>query len=534
MIDIPLSAVINGERIIGQELSEEEWSELKLRHKKGLPVIMACCGQAGHLRTSKNGLKHFYHAHKSDDCGGEPETLDHLQLKYQIYQICKSEGWDAQPEYQSPNGDWRADVYAKRDEKQIVFEIQLSIINQEDLKIRDQKYHRDGIESYWILKDYLNIHPYDNVDSDDNPGIFIDTYINEAEFSLNREQLYSIKKGIRTIGIKLPSRLYTTTNSSIDLTEWVRNTLNGEYSQFLSKTETKYREQKKLRKLARPAMAELNHLEQNYYGYKEDVKRLYAIFMNNTWDNRPSLKQEIQLMYTYLKSFKDAFWKVFSPKNGFLWKNYPDSERKYRELQLISEIQINSIQDQINHVKDEETKFLSVFNSLKEYLEKNKKDIKPVFLDTNKQDKPLPNNKPLEEYFKPQEPNINSDVPEEGLHLKSLPDYSDYYRREIPLSESRRLRVNIKDSKQDQYSKSLEQNINRGSQKEPNKKPNELLFEFSRILPSLVIQSQRGHQYQNPAGAKFHINEADALEFEQRGLGKIIRGTSADISSNNH
>ncbi len=495
---------------------------------------MACCGQNGHLRTSKNGLKHFYHAHKSDDCGGEPETLDHLQLKYQIYQICKSEGWDVQPEYQSPNGDWRADVYAKRDDKQIVFEIQLSIINQEDLKIRDQKYLRDGIESYWILKDYLNILPYDNVDSNDNPGIFIDTYINEAEFSLSREQLYSIKKGIRTIGIKLPSkRLYTTTNSSIDLTEWIRNTLNGEYSQFLSKTETKYREQKKLRKLARPVMTELNHLEQNYYEYKDDVKRLYAIFMNNTWENRPILKQEIHSMYAYLKSFKDAFWKAFSPKNGFLWKNYPDSERKYRELQLISEVQINSIQDQINHVKDEETKFLSVFNSVKEYLEKNKKDAKRDSSDNNQQGKIVPDNRRLDVSFEVSKQDGNSDLREEGLNLKSLPDYSGYKKREVPLSESRRLSVDNKGIKQDRYSKSLEQRINLRSQKRPNHKPDEVLFEFSRMLPSLIIQSQRGHQYQNPAGAKFHINAADALEFEQRGLGKIIRGTSVDKSSNN-
>jgi len=52
---------------------------------------------SGHARMSMCGLKHFCHAHRSDECGGEPESLDHLRLKNQSYQICKAEGWDAQP-----------------------------------------------------------------------------------------------------------------------------------------------------------------------------------------------------------------------------------------------------------------------------------------------------------------------------------------------------------------------------------------------------------------------------------------------------
>ena len=58
---------------------------------------MPCCGMSGHARMSMCGLKHFCHAHRSDECGGEPESLDHLRLKNQSYQICKAEGWDAQP-----------------------------------------------------------------------------------------------------------------------------------------------------------------------------------------------------------------------------------------------------------------------------------------------------------------------------------------------------------------------------------------------------------------------------------------------------
>ena len=88
---MPLSAIINGDRVIGPDLNDEEWRDLKLRHKNGLEVIMVC-GAKGHLRISKKGLKHFYHAKNSETCGCEPESIDHLKLKNQIYQICKSEG----------------------------------------------------------------------------------------------------------------------------------------------------------------------------------------------------------------------------------------------------------------------------------------------------------------------------------------------------------------------------------------------------------------------------------------------------------
>jgi len=57
----------------------------------------------------------------------------------------------ANSRYQSPAGDWRADVCATRGERGVVFEIRLSKISQEELQEREEKYARDGIESYWLL-----------------------------------------------------------------------------------------------------------------------------------------------------------------------------------------------------------------------------------------------------------------------------------------------------------------------------------------------------------------------------------------------
>ena len=87
---MPLKAIVDGETIIGPDLSEEEWTDLKVRHRKGLPVTMACCGAPGHLRVSKKGTQHFYHAVDAG-CNYAEESREHLEIKYQIYRICKSE-----------------------------------------------------------------------------------------------------------------------------------------------------------------------------------------------------------------------------------------------------------------------------------------------------------------------------------------------------------------------------------------------------------------------------------------------------------
>jgi hypothetical protein len=57
-IIVPLKAIVDGETIIGPDLSKEEGTTLKSLHKKGLPITMGCCGTPGHLRISKKGIRH--------------------------------------------------------------------------------------------------------------------------------------------------------------------------------------------------------------------------------------------------------------------------------------------------------------------------------------------------------------------------------------------------------------------------------------------------------------------------------------------
>jgi len=48
-------------------------------------------------------------------------------------------------------------------------------------------------------------------------------------------------------------------------------------------------------------------------------------------------------------------------------------------------------------------------------------------------------------------------------------------------------------------------------------------FEFSKVLPTLSPVSQRGMKYNNPYGCMWPINKDDAIEFEQKGYGKIVK-----------
>jgi len=78
-------------------------------------------------------------------------------------------------------------------------------------------------------------------------------------------------------------------------------------------------------------------------------------------------------MYSTFDTFDEAWKKMFSPKNGFIWKDYMNLGREEPILSLTSEMQIISLRNLIVNLEDEERKFLSIFNVVKEFVEK--KDI---------------------------------------------------------------------------------------------------------------------------------------------------------------
>ncbi|WP_048115100.1 hypothetical protein, partial [Methanoculleus sp. MH98A] len=284
-----------------------------------------------------------------------------------------------------------------------------------------------------------------------------------SDLRLTHERLYYVRKDIRTIGINSDNRtLCTTKNPSAGLSEWIRYVLNGEYSHYLADVKAQYQRCARLRDSVLPVLDELTELKDKYYSYRRGLKRLYAIFKSNTWDNPTTLREEIKLMYASFKRFKDALWKIYSPKNGFIWKTYPHSNYKYRELNLASENQISSIHEQVRDLKELEARFSSIFNDLEHYLEHNSRKNQTVVRTIERGTLHKPNKREQEQAIR--KPN---------------------------------------NKKQEQEDK--------------------VDFEFLKVLPTLTLVSQRGMKYINPYGCTWPINKDDAIEFEQKGYGKIVK-----------
>lgn len=239
---MPLTAIVDGGTIFGPDLSSEEWTDLRLRHKKGLAITMGCCGAAGHPRRSRAGTQHFYHA-VDTGCHYAEESREHLEIKYLIYRICKSEGWETSVECTATDRSWIADVYATRDGRNLVFEIQISPISPQVLKERDTKYQADGIESYWLLDNFLgrtkdfaswyDAHLGEDVDRPDERV----PYIDPSFFFTGPENHIFIAKGIRCVGMNAKKQtLFTTNNPEISIGVWVREVLKGNYQKYLQES----------------------------------------------------------------------------------------------------------------------------------------------------------------------------------------------------------------------------------------------------------------------------------------------------------
>ncbi len=257
---VPLTAVVEGETITGPDLSDEEWKNLQVRHKNGLPVTMACCGTPGHLRVPRNGTRHFYHAVDAG-CHGAEESKEHLEIKYQLYRICQSEGWETSVEFPAPDRTWIADVYAERDGRKIVFEIQVSTLSPAVLEERDLKYRAEGIQSYWLLdhflgraKDFASRYEAHLYEGADRPGERI-PYIDEALFATGPENHICIPNGIRSAGLDARKQtLFTTNNPQIPLAVWVKEVLKGNYQWYLEETAAGYHRKRRLLHMAAQAL----------------------------------------------------------------------------------------------------------------------------------------------------------------------------------------------------------------------------------------------------------------------------------------
>lgn len=353
---MPLKAIIDGRPIIGPDLTAEEWAELKMRHKKGLPITMGCCGAPGHLRTSTKGTQHFYHA-VDTGCHYAEESKEHLEIKHLIYRVCQSEGFETSVEFPSPDRTWISDVYAEKDGRKIVFEIQLSPISSPELESRDAKYRIEGIESYWLLDNFLGrskefaswynalVYGDDARSSDSIP------YLDRSFFETGTENHLFITKNIMTAGLAAKKQtLYTTNNPSIPLTIWVREVLKGNYRRYLEESAQTCRRKRELNDRAAPALIRFRDFYEKIVRdevYQKRIERWHRKFRSNDL-----LKNDARLQEKFREIFSETDWlnqhyrEIMAGTNGlFTWKKHPKHGTPYPVFRLEPEGNIRKLEE---------------------------------------------------------------------------------------------------------------------------------------------------------------------------------------------
>jgi competence protein CoiA len=376
---MPLKAVVDGETVIGPELSEEEWAELKRRHRNGLPVRMACCGEPGHLRVSKNGTQHFYHAADSG-CTCEQESREHLEIKYQVYRACKAAGWETYVEYPAPDRTWISDVCAIKDGRTVVFEVQLSAIPPDLLEERDAKYRDKGIESYWLLDNFLDRSRvfaswYEALvqEEDARHGETI-PHIDPALFATGTENQIFIAKGIRSAGLRAKSQtLFTTNNPEIPLAVWVREVLKGNYRDYLDGSAAVIQHRRRLKALAAPALLRFR----DFYPailrdavYRKRVDRLHrALKTDPVLRNDAALQRKFEELYDEIDWLEKEYRSFTAEGAGlFSWKKMPGKETPRLFFRLESELKIRKLQECVERFNRWEVSFEDAISSIERTL----------------------------------------------------------------------------------------------------------------------------------------------------------------------
>jgi competence protein CoiA len=381
---VPLKAIVDGETIIGPDLSSEEWTILKSRHKKGLTITMGCCGAPGHLRISKKGTQHFYHA-VDTGCHYEEESREHLEIKYHVYQVCKSEGWETSVEFPAPDRTWISDVYAIKDGRKIVFEIQISNISPSILEERDRKYRDEGIESYWLLDNFLERTRdfeswyYSHLYEEDDRLEETIPYIDDSIFDTGPENHIFISKGIRSVGLNAKNQmLFTTNNPEIPLDVWVREVLKGNYQKYLEETAAAYHQKRQLKILAAPLLIQFRDFYHNiirYETYKKKVGYYYRIFKTDeTLLKEKALQKKFDEIYFEIDWLGKEYRSFISESYGlFTWKKIPEYDTPRPFFRLESELKIKKLQECVKKFNQWEASFTSAFSNLEREFPEDKR-----------------------------------------------------------------------------------------------------------------------------------------------------------------
>lgn len=149
---MPLTALIDGKRVVSSLCEDDEWDEIVATARQGKDrVLMGYSGLPCYPRVSKLGLRHFAHRRGVDAPAlTAPETPEHLLAKTLIVQAAARLGWDAQTEVPAEDGSWVADTLLTKEGRRIAIEVQWSRQSPGEYQRRQERYEAEGIECIWL------------------------------------------------------------------------------------------------------------------------------------------------------------------------------------------------------------------------------------------------------------------------------------------------------------------------------------------------------------------------------------------------
>ena len=135
---MPISAVVDGEYLIGPLCSDEKWSQVRAVSKSDPEsVTFPATGAKCFPRVSKLGLKHF--VSRTGTATGT-ETVEHELTKAGVAKVLLENGWQAWVEYLSDDRSWVADVFGVSPQgERVAFEVQLSAQSRDDFAMRTKR-----------------------------------------------------------------------------------------------------------------------------------------------------------------------------------------------------------------------------------------------------------------------------------------------------------------------------------------------------------------------------------------------------------
>lgn len=189
-------AIKENQEYLSFQIDSSQWNNLKKDKQFKSDLYMSCCNAKAIMKNSSLGLQYFAH-HRKGDCIHAGESMKHMILKKELYEILLDNNYKVEIEKQLSFDEYtiRPDVYLQMDDINIAFEIQVTSQSLEQMLYRSKKYNDNGIYVIWLNLFNNRTYTYTHFNYE-NPLIKMysvdEKLLNDIyEFRINNSDLFS-------------------------------------------------------------------------------------------------------------------------------------------------------------------------------------------------------------------------------------------------------------------------------------------------------------------------------------------------------